>query len=134
LPEKLSNLVTEEQSPSSRRCKRKIISEFLKNTLDLENHKKLSDYSEVAEAIESIKWNNQNPSGSGWVGVLASIAGGLYAAPAYTTALCGYASNDKGFNRQTIYQSCSPLCQGAEGFYCLKTLDSYLLRSLCYLY
>jgi len=37
--------------------------------------------------MESIKRNNQNPSGSGWIGALASIAGGLYAAPAYTTAL-----------------------------------------------
>ena len=37
--------------------------------------------------MESIKRNNQNPSGSGWVGALASIAGGLYAAPAYTISL-----------------------------------------------
>jgi len=89
LSEKLSSLITEEPqyNPLIKALQKKDNQKFLKNNLGPENYKKIKDYIEVAKAMESIKRNNQNPSGSGWVGALASIAGGLYAAPAYTTAL-----------------------------------------------
>jgi len=89
LGEKLSSLVTEEPqyNPLIKALQKKDNQKFLKNNLGPENYKKISDYVDVAKAMESIKRKNQNPSGSGWVGALASIAGGLYAAPAYTTGL-----------------------------------------------
>jgi hypothetical protein len=89
LGEKLSSLITEEPqyNPLIKALQKKDNHKFLKNNLGPENYKKISDYVDVAKAMESIKRNNQNPSGSGWVGALASIAGGLYAAPAYTTGL-----------------------------------------------
>ena len=89
LGEKLSSLITEEPqyNPLIKALQKKDNQKFLKNNLGPENYKKISDYVDVAKAMESIKRNNQNPSGSGWVGALASIAGGLYAAPAYTTGL-----------------------------------------------
>ena len=89
LAEKLSSLVTEEPqyNPLIKALQKKDNQKFLKNNLGEDNYAKIKDYIEVAKAMESIKRNNQNPSGSGWVGALASIAGGLYAAPAYTTAL-----------------------------------------------
>ena len=89
LSEKLSSLITEEPqyNPLIKALQKKDNQKFLKNNLGPENYKKIKDYIEVAKAMESIKRNNQNPSGSGWIGALASIAGGLYAAPAYTTAL-----------------------------------------------
>jgi len=89
LSDKLSSLITEEPqyNPLIKALQKKDNQKFLKNNLGQENYKKIKDYIEVAKAMESIKRNNQNPSGSGWVGALASIAGGLYAAPAYTTAL-----------------------------------------------
>ena len=89
LSEKLSSLITEEPqyNPLIKALQKKDNQKFLKNNLGPENYSKLKDYVDVAKAMESIKRNNQNPSGSGWVGALASIANGLYAAPAYTTAL-----------------------------------------------
>ncbi|RZI46635.1 hypothetical protein [Candidatus Finniella inopinata] len=89
LGEKLSSLITEEPqyNPLIKALQKKDNQKFLKNNLGPENYQKLGDYVDVAKAMESIKRNNQNPSGSGWVGALASIAGGLYAAPAYTASL-----------------------------------------------
>ena len=89
LAEKLSSLVTEEPqyNPLIKTLQKKDNQKFLKNNLGEDNYAKIKDYIEVAKAMESIKRNNQNPSGSGWVGALASIAGGLYAAPAYTISL-----------------------------------------------
>ena len=89
LGEKLSSLVTEEPQYNAliKALQKKDNQKLLKNNLGPENYKKITDYVDVAKAMESIKRNNQNPSGSGWVGALASIAGGLYAAPAYTTGL-----------------------------------------------
>ena len=89
LEEPLKGLITEQPQYNTliKALQKKGNQKFLKNNLGEENYKKLKDYVEVAKAMESIKRNNQNPSGSGWVGALASIAGGLYAAPAYTTAL-----------------------------------------------
>ena len=89
LEEPLKGLITEQpQYPALiKALQKKGNQKFLRNNLGEENYKKLKDYVDVAKAMESIKRNNQNPSGSGWVGALASIAGGLYAAPAYTTAL-----------------------------------------------
>jgi hypothetical protein len=89
LSEKLSSLITDEPqyNPLIKTLQKKDNQKFLKNNLGAENYSKLKDYVDVAKAMESIKRNNQNPSGSGWVGALASIAGGLYAAPAYTIGL-----------------------------------------------
>jgi hypothetical protein len=89
LGEKLSSLVTEEPQYNAliKALQKKSNQKFLKNNLGPEAYKKINDYGEAAKAMESLKRNNQNPSGSGWVGALASIAGGLYAAPAYTTGL-----------------------------------------------
>ena len=89
LADKLSSLVTEEPqyTPLIKALQKKDNQKFLKNNLGEDNYQKLGDYVDVAKAMESIKRNNQNPSGSGWVGALASIAGGLYAAPAYTIGL-----------------------------------------------
>ena len=89
LGEKLSSLITEEPqyNPLIKALQKKDNQKFLKNNLGPENYQKLGDYVDVAKAMESIKRNNQNPSGSGWVGALASIAGGLYAAPSYTAGL-----------------------------------------------
>ncbi len=89
LEEPLKGLVTEQPQYNAliKALQKKGNQKFLKNNLGEENYKKLKDYVDVAKAMESIKRNNQNPSGSGWVGALASIAGGLYAAPVYTTAL-----------------------------------------------
>jgi hypothetical protein len=89
LAEKLSSLVTEQPqyNPLIKALQKKDNQKFLRNNFGEENYHKLKDYAEVAKAMESIKRNNQNPSGSGWVGALASIAGGLYAAPAYTAGL-----------------------------------------------
>ncbi len=89
LEEPLKGLITEQPQYNTliKALQKKGNQKFLKNNLGEENYKKLKDYVDVAKAMESIKRNNQNPSGSGWVGALASIAGGLYAAPAYTTAL-----------------------------------------------
>ena len=89
LGESIKGLVTEEPqyNPLIKALQKKANQKFLKNNLGPENYKKIGDYVDVAKAMESIKRNNQNPSGSGWVGALASIAGGLYAAPAYTTSL-----------------------------------------------
>ena len=89
LADKLSSLVTEEPqyNPLIKALQKKDNRKFLKNNLGEDNSRKLEDYVTVAKAMESIKRNNQNPSGSGWVGALASIAGGLYAAPAYTIGL-----------------------------------------------
>ena len=89
LEEPLKGLITEQpQYPALiKALQKKGNQKFLKNNFGEENYQKLKDYVDVAKAMESIKRNNQNPSGSGWVGALASIAGGLYAAPAYTTAL-----------------------------------------------
>ena len=89
LEEPLKGLITEQpQYPALiKALQKKGNQKFLRNNFGEENYKKLKDYVEVAKAMESIKRNNPNPSGSGWVGALASIAGGLYAAPAYTTAL-----------------------------------------------
>ena len=91
LGESIKGLVTEEPqyNPLIKALQKKANQKFLKNNLGPENYSKLKDYVDVAKAMESIKRNNQNPSGSGWVGALASIAGGLYAAPAYTTSLLG---------------------------------------------
>jgi hypothetical protein len=85
LSEKLSSLVTEQPqyNPLIKTLQKKDNQKFLKNNLGEDNYAKLKDYVEVAKAMESIKRNNQNPSGSGWVGALASIAGG----PAYTASL-----------------------------------------------
>ncbi len=89
LEEPLKGLITEQpQYPALiKALQKKGNQKFLRNNFGEENYKKLKDYVDVAKAMESIKRNNQNPSGSGWVGALASIAGGLYAAPAYTTGL-----------------------------------------------
>jgi hypothetical protein len=88
LSDKLSSLITEEPqyNPLIKALQKKDNQKFLKNNLGPE-YSKLKDYVDVAKAMESIKRNNQNPSGSGWVGTLASIAGGLYAPPAYTNSL-----------------------------------------------
>jgi hypothetical protein len=91
LGESVKGLVTDQPqyNPLIKALQKKANQKFLKNNFGAENYKELKDYVDVAKAMESIKRNNQNPSGSGWVGALASIAGGLYAAPAYTTGLLG---------------------------------------------
>jgi len=59
---------------------------FLKNNLGAANYKKLEDFVNVAKAMESIKRNNPNPSGSATVGsvmgLITSIALGNLILPA----------------------------------------------------
>lgn len=47
--------------------------EFLKNNFG-ENVESLNDYVETSKAIESIKRNNKNPSGSGWINLISKAA------------------------------------------------------------
>lgn len=59
---------------------------FLKNNLGEDNYKKLNKFIKVAEAMESAKRNNPNPSGSATVGavlgVIVSILHGNFVLPA----------------------------------------------------
>lgn len=42
-----------------------------------ENYDELKDFAEVARAFESIKRNNKNPSGSGWISLITPVATGV---------------------------------------------------------
>lgn len=51
---------------------------FLKNNLGEENYRKLQKFTKVAEAMESAKRNNPNPSGSATVGAVIGVITSLY--------------------------------------------------------
>jgi len=50
---------------------------FLRNNLGETNYKKLAEFAEVAKAMESIRRNNPNPSGSATMGAAIGVIGSL---------------------------------------------------------
>ncbi len=84
---------------------------FLRNNLGETNYKKLEDFINVAKAMESVKRNNPNPSGSASmgaaIGLVVSLCHGNLTIPAVTvgggTIATTLLTNKKFFNKATQF-------------------------------